>query len=103
MEGDTENLSQPFVAFAHRVAQEGVTNALRYASGAAVRVLVRGDSEAMIVEVANDAAERSGALAGHSTGNGLRGLRERAAGLGGTLQAGPRADGGWTLAARLPR
>ena len=102
LEGDTENLPEPFVAFAHRVVQEGVTNALRYASGAAVRVVVRGESQAMLVEVVNDGAGTAGALAGHGTGNGLRGLRERAASCGGTVQAGPAPDGGWRLAARLP-
>jgi signal transduction histidine kinase len=103
LEGDTQNLSEPFVAFAHRVVQEGVTNALRYASGAAVRVLVQGDARALVVEVANDAAGAHRELAGGGTGNGLRGLRERAAAFGGTLQAGPGGDGGWRLVARLPR
>ncbi len=35
-------------------------------------------------------------------GNGLRGLRERVAARGGTLAAGPRAEGGFRLAVRLP-
>jgi len=103
MEGDTGNLPVQVVALAHRVVQEGVTNALRYATGAPVRVLVRGDRQAMLVEVANDPATGDAAFADSGTGNGLRGLRERAAALGGTIQAGPCTGGGWRLAAHLPR
>jgi len=103
LEGDTESLPTPILALAHRVVQEGVTNALRYASGATVHVLVRGEPEAMLVEVANGPAKSDAALAGTGSGNGLRGLRERAASIGGTVQAGLAADGGWRLTARLPR
>ncbi len=35
-------------------------------------------------------------------GNGVRGMRERARAVGGTLQAGPRDEGGWQVCARLP-
>jgi signal transduction histidine kinase len=66
-------------------------------------VLVRGDPEALTVEVENGAATEQFPLAGTGTGNGLRGLRERAGGLGGTIHAGPVAAGGWLLSARVPR
>ena len=42
-------------------------------------------------------------LQGVGTGNGLGGLRERIDACGGTLDAGPTADGGWRVAARIPR
>jgi signal transduction histidine kinase len=103
LEGDTEGLPAPLAALAHRAVQEGVTNALRYASGAAVHVLVRSEPQAMLVEVANDSAGTPGLLAHDGTGNGLRGLRERAADCGGTVHAGPTPDGGWCLKARVPR
>jgi signal transduction histidine kinase len=103
LEGDTDGLPGPLIALAHRVVQEGVTNALRYGSGAQVSVLVRGDPEALTVEVENGAATERHPLAGTGTGNGLRGLRERAGGLGGTIHAGPVAAGGWLLSARVPR
>jgi signal transduction histidine kinase len=102
-EGETANLPAPVAALAHRVVQEGVTNALRYASGAAIHVLVQSEAETVVVEVANGSAGAAGVLAGGGTGNGLRGLRERAAACGGTIHAGPEPGGGWQLLARLPR
>ncbi|MDQ3721972.1 MAG: histidine kinase [Actinomycetota bacterium] len=103
LEGEREDLPNALVEAAYRVVQEGVTNALRYASGAAVTVLVRGDRDVLLVEVQNAAVSDETALAGSGTGTGLRGLRERAAALGGTLRAGPTPQGGWRLHARLPR
>jgi len=67
-----------------------------------VAVLVRGEREALVVEVSNEPANADGALSGAGTGNGLRGLRERVDAFGGTLDAGPRPDAGWRLAARVP-
>jgi signal transduction histidine kinase len=61
-----------------------------------------------VIEVVDDgvAAARSN---GHlndedleASGNGVRGMRERAAALGGTLDAAPLDDGGWRVRARLP-
>ena len=66
-------------------------------------MLVCGDREALLVEVANAHAPEESALTGVGTGTGLQGLRERVAACGGTLEAGPTADGGWLLGARLPR
>jgi signal transduction histidine kinase len=102
-EGETANLPAPLAALAHRVVQEGITNALRYASGAPIHVLVQGGTETVVVEVANGPAGAAVALAGDGTGNGLRGLRERAAMCGGSIHAGPDLAGGWLLLARLPR
>jgi signal transduction histidine kinase len=103
LEGEREGLPVPLVETAYRVVQEGLTNALRYAAGAAVRVLVRGDRDALLVEVENGAASREAALAGAGTGTGLQGLRERVGACGGTLRAGRTASGGWRLSAQLPR
>lgn len=103
LEGEREGLPAELVQVTYRVVQEGLTNALRYAAGAAVSVRVRGGPDAVEVDVANGPAGRSAALAGGGTGNGLRGLRERVGGCGGLLDAGQTADGGWLLSARLPR
>jgi signal transduction histidine kinase len=103
LEGEREGLPAGVVEAACRVVQESLTNALRYASGAKVQVLVCGEPEALLVEVANGAATAERALAGAGTGNGLRGLHERVAACGGRLVAGPVHGGGWSVSARLPR
>lgn len=103
LEGEREGLPAPLVETTYRIVQEGLTNALRYASGAPVTVLVRGEPQTLTVEVINAPAPSETTLAGAGTGNGLRGLRERVGALGGTLDAGPTTDGGWRLAARLGR
>jgi signal transduction histidine kinase len=103
LEGNREGLPAPLGETAYRVVQEGLTNALRYAAGAAVSVVVRGDRHALLVEVENAPADDEAVLAGAGTGNGLRGLRERVNACGGTLDAAPTVSGGWLLSARLPR
>lgn len=102
LEGSREGLPASAVQTVYRVVRESLTNALRYASGAPVHVLVRGGTGAIDVEVVNDPADDDADLAGHGTGNGLRGLRERVGASGGRLEAGPRESGGWRVAARIP-
>ena len=102
LEGERENLSPDVGHVAYRVVQEGVTNALRYASGAAVTVSVRGKREGLDVAVENGPAASDASLAGSGTGSGLRGLRERASACGGAIEAGPTGSGGWLLRAWLP-
>lgn len=103
LEGEREGLPAPVAHAAYRVVQESLTNALRYASGAAVRVLLRADSQTLRIEVANGPATAQTALSSAGTGNGLRGLRELLAESGGTLDAGPTPDGEWLVTAQLPR
>lgn len=100
-EGDRDGVAAPTAHLAFRVVQESLTNALRHAPGAAVRVVVGGSGRDVVVDVENDrpAGERP-ALVG--TGRGLTGLRERVQGHGGRLSAGPTAAGGWCVRATLP-
>ena len=102
LEGERDGFAAPAAQTAYRVVQEGLTNALRYASGAAISVLVRGESHALVVELLNSPATSQAELAGSGTGNGLRGLRELVESRGGGLEAGPTPDGGWRVRARLP-
>lgn len=92
-----------------RVAQEALTNIRKHAPGAEVSLTLHagdGVREPVVLVVADRRPEgplgRSPTeLAGSGGGFGVRGMRERAEGLGGTLAAGP-ADGGWRVELRLP-
>ena len=66
-----------------------------------MQVRVRGDATSVRLTVDDDG--RGGSGARPTPGFGLVGMAERAKLLGGTFDAGPRADGGWTVAAVLPR
>jgi signal transduction histidine kinase len=102
LEGARDGLQSDAAHAAFRVVQESLTNALRHAPGAEVRVLIRSEAggRAVTVRVENDAATHSTPnLAG--TGRGLIGLRERVLALGGTFSAGPAPAGGWTVEAQL--
>ncbi len=102
-EGDREQVPQAVAHLAFRVVQESLTNALRYAPGADVRIVISVDEDegGIAVRVENDAVAQHGApLCG--TGRGLVGLRERIQTLGGQFSAGATSVGGWAVEARLP-
>jgi len=85
-----------------RVVQEGVTNAIRHAPSAReIRVRVDHGVDEVTVEIANDGADFP-RNASHPAGFGLRGLAERVAHLGGSVQSGPAGAGRWLLTATLP-
>jgi signal transduction histidine kinase len=84
-----------------RIAQEGVTNALRHAE--ARRAVVRVAQEAGHLVVAVDDDGRSGnAPALSASGHGLQGMAERAAACGGRLDIARSGLGGWSVRATLP-
>ncbi len=84
----------------YRIVQEALTNTLRHARATAAQVTVRYEDDAVEIDVVDDGRA---ALARPSVGGyGLVGMRERAALLGGTLEAGPTAHGGFRVQARLP-
>ncbi|MEU5692324.1 histidine kinase [Actinosynnema sp. NPDC020468] len=87
------------VLVVYRVVLESLTNALRYASGAAVRVLVEGDGTEVVVTVADSGGRAAAPDVG--SGRGLAGLREAVVGCGGGFTAG-RVGTGWTVCARVP-
>ena len=86
---------------AYRIVQEALTNVLRQAGPAAAMVRLTYDDDHLSVQVDDDG---HGALAGWppAGGNGLVGMRERIAALGGRLDAGPRPAGGFRVLATLP-
>jgi signal transduction histidine kinase len=100
--GDLAGLRPSVDAAGYRLAQEAITNALRHARHPTlVRVQVVGDRDRVRLTVEDDG--RGGAGGTSTSGFGLVGMAERAKLLGGTFEAGPRAGGGWTVRAELPR
>ena len=92
---------------AYRIVQESLSNASRHAPGAPVTVSLDNAASAMLLQVANGpatpAAPAIPATAnGHGHGQGIAGMRERVALLGGALTAGPSPDGGFIVSAVLP-
>lgn len=101
LEGDLQGLAPSVDAAIYRIAQESITNATRHARDATrITVRVVGDDEAVRLTIEDDGAGGPGS--GHA-GFGLAGMNERAAMLGGTLEAGPGPERGWTVAAVVPR
>jgi signal transduction histidine kinase len=89
-------------AAGYRIVQEALTNVLRHAGASSVRVTAARDGDEVRIDVVDDGAG-AGAEGGAGSGHGLRGMRERASALDGTLEAGPAASGrGWRVVARLP-
>ncbi|MDX2677369.1 sensor histidine kinase [Streptomyces soliscabiei] len=101
------------------IAREALTNALRYAPGAPVRVEVRDPHDGRLtLTIVNEAHSAAGSAVsagsgvsgssgigrGLGSGRGTAGMKERAAAVGGTVTAGPRPGpaGGWSVRAELP-
>jgi signal transduction histidine kinase len=100
LEGDLDTVPPAVGAAVFRLAQEAVTNARRHARDATrVEVGVDVDGAGVRLSVRDD----GGSAASATPGFGITGMRERAALLGGTCEAGPAPDGGWAVTATLPR
>jgi signal transduction histidine kinase len=103
---------------AYRIVQEAITNAARHAPGASIQVRALYNPEGLALEISNEpsawpvhADDKAGdggqqaarqATGNTRTGHGLRGMHERAADCGGTVTAGSRPDGGFTVRAYIP-
>jgi signal transduction histidine kinase len=116
VEGQARPLPGGLSLAAYRIVQEALTNVRKHAgAGAAAEVTVRYGQGELLLRVADDGggaagpppqlprygAGRSPRPAGNP-GHGLAGMRERTVMYGGTVQAGPRPDGGFEVTARLP-
>ncbi|WP_428836244.1 sensor histidine kinase [Streptomyces carpaticus] len=103
--GEHGELPQAVTLSAYRIVQEALANVVRHAPGAeaAVTVAVDADRGALRVEIVNGPASAPARpLEAHGTGHGLIGMRERTRLVGGTLDTGRTADGGFRVAAVLP-
>jgi signal transduction histidine kinase len=100
LKGDLEGIRPMVAAAVYRIAQESITNAVRHARRATrIDVRVIGEDESVLVVVLDDGEPAAPAAPGY----GVAGMTERAALLGGTLEAGPSPGGGWLVTATLPR
>ncbi|MEO3801253.1 histidine kinase [Nonomuraea sp. B1E8] len=101
--GDLDDLSPSVGAAIYRIAQESITNARRHARHATrIDVLVAADDTSVRLRVSDDGDTASPRQV-DSPGYGLLGMIERADLLGGTCEAGPGPERGWTVTAVLPR
>ncbi|MCO1658951.1 sensor histidine kinase [Pseudonocardia humida] len=100
--GDPAEPQEPVIAATvRRVLSEALTNAMKHAPGAPVRVGVDADVDGLRLSVRTGAPPATpGSPPG--SGSGLTGLAERVRLVGGRFAAGPAPDGGWTLTAELP-
>ncbi|MHA6801658.1 sensor histidine kinase [Bounagaea algeriensis] len=128
LEGDFDDLPAGVGLSVYRIVQESLTNTLKHGGQAGEAVVTaRNDGRFVQLEITDDGAPGADPLAGvdplagdeqrtaqiterheHTAerngngGHGVLGMRERAALYGGSLDAGPRPDGGWRVHARLP-
>ena len=95
-DGDDRPLSDEIEVCAYRIVQESLTNVVRHAGASAVGVRLSYGERELLIAVDDDGAGRPA-----RPGGGIEGMRERVAIVGGSLAAGPSANG-WSVRARLP-
>jgi signal transduction histidine kinase len=98
IEGPLETVPGPVSREGYRIVQECLTNVLRHAGPVPVTVRIAASAEGLELRVCNKLPAEAASGPG---GSGLRGIRERAALLGGEAVAGPR-DGEWRVRVTLP-
>ncbi|MEU4620456.1 sensor histidine kinase [Actinoplanes sp. NPDC023801] len=94
-----DNLPSGVRAIVFRVVQEALTNVIRHAAASRCTVAVDASADSVTVRVADDG---TGTVPPEGAGHGLRGMRERVTGHGGTLRAGPYDGGGFVVTATIP-
>jgi signal transduction histidine kinase len=91
----------------YRILQESLTNVVKHAPGAAVRIRIEPCRGSLTLEITDDGGRpgtpyRSAAVDPVGSGHGLVGMRERVTAVGGELTVGPLPDGGFRVRAVLP-
>jgi signal transduction histidine kinase len=103
VEGERKRLESGVDLSAFRIVQEALRNTLKHAGPARATVRLRyGDNDVEVDVSDNGRGVRAATENGAVTGQGLVGMRERVAMLGGEIEAGYRKDGGFGVHARLP-
>jgi signal transduction histidine kinase len=101
--GNPVHLSTQHVEALRFALLEALTNAYRHGKATEAEADIMWESAIVRLSVRNDGVGVTSTTAGEGTGNGLRGMRERAEALGGSVEVGPRTDGsGFALSLTLP-
>jgi signal transduction histidine kinase len=100
VQGDPRQIAPAVQLAAYRIVQESLTNMVKHADAPTASVRLRYEDAVARIEVVDDGVGHRAGSGG--SGHGLRGLRERALLLRGSLTAGPAAGGGWRVSATLP-
>jgi signal transduction histidine kinase len=105
VEGPSRMLAASVEHSVYRIVQEALTNVIKHArqpATAAVVIRYHDDGDVMVEVTDDGSVQPEGGQPEGGSGYGLAGMRERIGLLGGELHAGPRADGGYLVTARLP-
>jgi signal transduction histidine kinase len=103
LSGHLGGLTEATADTAYRLVQEALTNALKHAPGAPIRIAMSGEADQLQVQIVNDPPQATcSGLERTGGGHGLAGMRERISHCGGTLTTATTLAGGWTVTAALP-
>jgi len=100
VEGERRRLPVGIELSAYRIVQEALTNTLKHAGDSRARVLIRYGRDSLELEITDEGGAARQAIA--NGGHGLVGMRERVALYGGSLEAGRRPTGGFSVRVLLP-
>jgi len=98
--GTVANVDPAVQLTAYRVVQEALSNAVRHAPGASIRVVVGRSANALMIQVLNGRGSTAPATVG--SGHGLVGMQERVDLVDGTMTAGPTFAGGYLVEVAIP-
>jgi signal transduction histidine kinase len=99
-------VAQGLQLVAYRIVQEALTNALKHGGpGAQAQVDVQITRRRLSVDIVDQGGRPPVRPYGQqpTPGRGLLGIRERVSAYDGTLEVGPRPEGGWRVLVLLPR
>jgi len=104
MAGAPADLPAPVGHAGYRIIQESLTNVLRHSTARQALVRVEAGHHSVLIEVLDEGKRHPSAdrAVGRVAGHGIAGMRERAAALGGSCEAGPAELAGWRVRAEIP-
>lgn len=88
----------------YRIIQEGLSNAIRHAHNSDIAIRIRGGGTSVWISILNSHGDGPAETTQHDVHRqqGLIGMRERAASVGGEIRSGPTSSGGFEVEAVLP-